>query len=239
MGGSLSDFWWLTQNQLDRFTYLELGHSEPVDDSTRPVIQAQKYHINTIDAFRNKYHNTNIYRSLKLSDGLSANEEIIGPLIIDIDNENSLGASLVVTRQVLTYLLKQLRLSPTCDLRIFFTGHKGFNIEIRSDALGLTEKISEHIKHSSQILDIIIRDMRRINNVNDICRNSVDNNNTVVDRIYGDKYNYQLKHPFIRLHDSINKWVKSSSELISRKKIEIKPHDLTDMSITDITSKSK
>ena len=120
MGGSSSDFWWLTQSQLDRFNYLELGYSKPVDDSTRPIIREQKCHVTEIEAFRSKYQNTNVFRSLKLSDNLSTGQEIIGPFLVDIDNESDLDASRIVAQQVLEYLIEQLNLSPISDLRIFF-----------------------------------------------------------------------------------------------------------------------
>ena len=125
--GLTSDFWWLGPGQTDRYTYLELGHSEPVDDYAAPIIHAKVYHITDMDKFRGSFQNTNIYRSLKISDASLNGDEILGPFLVDIDNEGEdLDDTQGVTKQAVEYLITQLKLSFD-DLHIFFSGHKSFN----------------------------------------------------------------------------------------------------------------
>ena len=238
MVGSLSDFWWLEQNQLDNFTYLELGHNEPVDDLTCPTIQAQKCQITKIDEFRSKYHNINIHRSFMLWDASVDGQGIFGPFLVDIDNDNDLNASHMIVKQLLNYLINNIGLTAK-DLRIFFTGHKGFNIEIRPKSLKIYGSVPEQIKLSSKILDSIIDNLRQKNVVQDSTINAVDDNGTIIDRLYGDRFYYKLKHPFVRLHDSINKWVSSDKRFVSRKKIELSSQELLQKSIREILSENE
>jgi hypothetical protein len=68
MGATLSDFWWLNDDQLNRFIYLLLDHREPEDDLELPTKRVNKCRISSIDEFRNKHKNINVYRGLELSD---------------------------------------------------------------------------------------------------------------------------------------------------------------------------
>ena len=125
------------------------------------------------------------------------------------------------------------------DLRIFFTGHKGFNIEIRPEALKIYGSVPEQIKLSSKMLDVIIDNLREKNVVQDSTISAVDGNETIIDWLYGDRFNYKLKHPFLRLHDSINRWVEHDGKIISRKKIVLTYQDLFKKSIREILSESE
>lgn len=238
MGGLLSDFWWLDQNQLDKFTYLELGHSEPVDDLTRPTIQAQKCQMATIDEFRSKYYNTNIYRSLMLWDTSMDGRGILGPFLVDIDNENDLNASHTIVKQLLNYFINDIGLIID-NIRILFTGHKGFNIEIRPKVLNIYGSISDQVGLSHKILDKIRDDLRKYNKVQNMTLDVVDNKGTIIDLTYGGKYSVELKHPYIRLHDSINSWLGNNGETKSRRKIELSYQDLFEISIEEILLKSE
>ena len=229
MCATLSDFWWLDNNQLDRFSFLEFGYHEPVDNSQTPSIQPQKCQIADIDRYRSKYQNINVHRSLKLADNPSNGEVIIGPFLIDIDNDDSLEAAQEITKQTIQYLTKQNYLSPMKDFRIFFTGHKGFNIEIKPQSIAVYDlSYDEETLYGGKRL-IIISYLRKLNNIDVKCRNFVDNEGTIIDRI----------HNYVRLHNSINSWVEDNGEIISRKKIELSSQDLLNKSIEDIRTLSE
>lgn len=239
VSSAISDFWWLSPSQIDRYTYLELGHSDLVVDCTTPIIHAKMHHMSDIDAFCSSFQNTNVYRSLKISDALLNGNEILGPFLIDIDSSSeNLDDAQAVTKQVVTYLMEQLRLSSD-DLRIFFSGKKGFNIEVRPQALRIDGSISEQIKISSNKLDDIINFLRNRDGIKNSTKNIVSNQETVIDRIYGDRFGYKLKHPYIRLHNSINKWIRSDGGRVARRRIEVTAKELWKRSAAEISSESE
>jgi hypothetical protein len=227
--GILSDFWWLDSDQFNIFNYLILGHSDPVDDLTGPNIIPQKCQITALDAYRITYQNTNIYRSLKLSDRPLNGQEIVGPFLIDIDNENNLEASQSITKQTLEYLINQYNLSSENYLRIFFTGHKGFNIEILPKVLTIRYLNDDLVTIYRKNRRNITTYLRTKNNITNNILNYVDNEGTIIDTI----------HDYVRLHNSINKWIDSNGNELSRKKIELTYQDLISKSITDITFESE
>jgi hypothetical protein len=249
----VTDFWWLSNNaSIDELLVGVGNHRNAADDTDIPPLSSWYRSVNQDSlsnnveyypiAFINKWRilckNTNIYRSLKIFDCNTQQAIFLGPFLVDIDNESDLDASQNVAKQVLEYLTKKLKL-PLNDLRIFFTGHKGFNIEIRPEALKICGSATNQIKLSSKKLDEVINYLRENNKVQDSTKNIVDCQGTVIDRIYGDRFDYKLKHPYIRLHDSINRWVGCNGKVISRKKIEVTYQDLFDKSAIEISQESE
>lgn len=229
MGAKLSDFWWLDEDQLGRFTYLKFGHNEPVDDSTSPYIKPQKCRISTIDELRSEFQNINIHRSLELSDSPSNGEKLVGPFLIDIDNENNnLESARNIIKQTLEYLTTQLYKSPVVDFRLFFTGHKGFNIEIKPSLLEINNYSNQYESLYRKKRRDIIDYLHKKNDIPENHHNFVDNNDTIID----------VKHCFVRLHNSINSWVGDDGKIISRKKIELSYQEIFEMSIEDIITTS-
>lgn len=206
---------------MTKITYLELGYNKPVNEETCPDIHIKKCHISTINGFRKKHQNTNVYRSLKLYN--TDNEQvIIGPFVVDIDNDRDLNASYVIVKQVLNYLInKGLNAN---DFRIFFTGHKGFNVEIKPLVLNIHGSVTDQSYLYDKYRCIIVDYLRNLNGVYCSIRNCVDNQETVIDKI----------HDYIRLHDSINRWISDNGVTISRKKIELTYQGLFSKSINEI-----
>ena len=233
MDATLSDFWWLDNNQLDRFTFLEFGYHEPVDNSQSPSIQSQKCQIADIDKYRSEYQNINVHRSLKLADNPSNGQEIIGPFLVDIDNDDNLGATQNIAKQTLEYLIPQYNLSPVSDFRVFFTGHKGFNIEAKPSSLKIGNNANQYESLYRRKRRDIIDYLRKRNNITkdefNGFDNYVDNNKTLID----------VKHEFTRLHNSFNSWVGDNGKIIYRKKIELSYQDLFEASIEDILNSSE
>jgi hypothetical protein len=232
---SLTDFWWLDDNERRKFAYLELCHSELKDDLTYPFKQKQTIRVTKINEYREKYGNTNIFRSLILKDSLTEEQEILGPFIIDIDNdngENGLEATRKITQQISDYLINDY--IKENDFRILFSGHKGFNIEIRPEVIGVTGSISEQILKSRKTLDVIISYLRQKNRVSEQVINFVDQLGTTIDKVYGDRFNNELKHSFIRLHNSINTWKAENNTIISREKIELPYREFQNKSLREI-----
>jgi len=92
------------------------------------------------------------FRVLKIASASSGVEDIIGPFLVDIDNgDEDLEDALVVTRKTFHLLRDELRVDIN-SLRIFFTGHKGFNLEIRPQALDIQGSTNDQIRKSANVL---------------------------------------------------------------------------------------
>jgi len=62
----------------------------------------------------------------------------------------------------------------------------------------------------------------------------------MIDQIYGSRYSgYRLKHPDLRLHSSINKWVMSNGKAMARMKIEIILDELNQLDAGEIADRSE
>lgn len=233
-----SDFWWLTSDKV-KFRYVRLGHHEPIrDNDQRSSIKwyRETCLVSNISQWRDRFQNANIYRSLKVLSTKSGEQEILGPFIIDIDSEcENLQDAFDITRKVVSYLVQDRNLKND-DIRIFFSGRKGFNIEVSPAALGIQGSIQDQIKQSSSKLDEIIGYLRGSNIWQ--TANQVSNKQTIIDRIYGDRFRYELKHPCLRLHGSLNKWIASNGTRCQRK-IQLNIHHLNRMNIKDIWARSK
>lgn len=246
-----SDFWWLPKVEAGKMLLVGVGHQRPLTDeddpgsvlwcrsldvSKEPYNNPHVYPLDFLDRWRNACNNTNVYRTLKVFDQNSAEAAFLGPFIVDIDNKREdLEDALNVTRKAVNFLISHFKLRIN-DQRIFFTGRKGFNIEVRPQALGIDGSVTNQIRLSAQKLDKIIEALRSINNVMGANTNRVTDQDTLIDRIYGNKGGgYRLKHPYIRLHRSINMWVRNHDKKLARMKIQISLHELWNRSAKDIS----
>ncbi len=217
------DFWWIDFGQTHSYVYLKLGHSEPVDDFTSLDIRADTYHIRQVDEFRDRFQNINIYRSLAIWDAKSEGNCISGPFIVDIDNEKgNLVDALDVTRKAIKFLVERWELGPS-DYRLFFTGHKGFNIEVRPKALGIHGDANDQLEQSKDARQSLIQYLRSNHSFSGI--NQVSDEDTLIDSF----------HRYIRLHDSFNSWIKDS-QTMKQKKTEFTLKDIYGLSLEEIFS---
>lgn len=236
-----SDFWWLSSSQRSRYQYTECGHHRPIRDDEDPRSVNWDTNICSIDElehWRDRFQNTNIYRALKTTPASPGVEKIIGPFLVDIDNgDEDLEDALIVTRKTFHLLYGELRVDIN-SLRIFFTGHKGFNLEIRPQALDIQGSTNDQVRKSAKVLHKITEVLRRGKSWQ--TRNQVSDVGTVVDQIYGDRYSgYRLKHPYIRLHGSLNMWISSDGKTKTRMKIELTVHELNKLPAAEIANRAE
>jgi len=235
-----SDFWWLSSSQRGRYQYTEFGHHRPIRDDEDPCSVNWDTNICSIDElehWRDRFQNTNVYRALKTASVSPDVEEIIGPFLVDIDNgDEDLEDALIVTRKTFHLLHDELRVDIN-SLRIFFTGHKGFNLEIRPQALDIQGSTNDQIRKSASVLHRIKEELRRGKSWQ--TTNRVSDAWAVVDQIYGDRYDYRLKHPHIRLHSSLNMWISSDGKTETRMKIELTVDELNKLPATEIANIAK
>jgi hypothetical protein len=231
-----SDFWWLTSEEAMKYKYIYVCYQEPhsdephsdkdpksanryfsldVNNSLSSV--TKRYPLEFIYFWKNTNNNINVFRSPGLFSDEQNGEGLLGPFLIDIDRQDKTDKGFV---QDLNKALKDtLHVIKTClssikenDYRIFFTGHKGFNIEINPHALGI-------ISSENQIRQF--RDIRKDIN-NNLGENYIDN-----------------IHDMIRLHSSINRWVANNGKVMNRMKLELSIHELNTMTIEKICEKSE
>ena len=231
---ALTDFWWLTSEQASMYVNVGLVHHQPLADKDSAPRQAFENpyiaEIQGILEWCNKYQNTNVYRSLKIWSDNSKREALSGPFIIDIDNARNLADTLIMTRKAVRLIFRSHELKES-DIRLFFTGHKGFNIEVLPSVLGLVGTPTEQDNEADCIRKKIINELRRkagLVSEQGQARNLVSKNCTIIDLI----------HDYIRLHDSINKWIECGVT-IARKKIELPLSDFTNLRLDQILESSK
>ncbi len=227
-----SDFWWLTLDEATKYKYVCVRCQEPysdepksdkdplstikyhsLDSSGNLSIETKRYRLEFIDQWKRKCANTNVFRSMSLFTSEENGEELVGPLVLDIDREEggwekgytqNLDDALQASRKLVKEYLFHLK---DGDFRIFFTGHKGFNIEVCPQALGIASN-----RNKEQEFD------NRLKEINKIFGNSF------VDRC----------HNFLRLHDSINSWISINGKITQSMRVELTPDALNTMGIQEI-----
>jgi hypothetical protein len=131
-------------------TYIELGANLSSDHPVRNLVVESKGEI--IEKFRNDYQNTDVYQSA-LNYG---NEQIregkqSGPLYFDLDGEYA-QADLIA----LTNFFEQQN-CPRESLRIFYSGSKGFHLEVPFSALGI-----EPVEKLNKVYEIIAKEIKDV-----------------------------------------------------------------------------
>ncbi|MFX0203248.1 MAG: hypothetical protein ACFFCW_44660, partial [Candidatus Hodarchaeota archaeon] len=146
-----SDFWWLSPEEVGQYRYIDLLHQEPYSDEPNTdksplscrMLQSDKRHsLESVNQWKARFGNMNVFRSYALYSSDIEGKQIIVPLLLDIDRtiEQSggylpdLDKALEDTRRLVKEYCSNLEHK---DYRILFTGHKGFHIEIRPEAVGI------------------------------------------------------------------------------------------------------
>lgn len=220
-----TDFWWLSLEEAKQYSYVDLFCGEPYSDepnTNKHPLPPKKWNgprprLEEVRKWTLNFRNNNVFRSWALYDHADNGEEIIGPFLLDIDR---------VVKQDMGYLpdldtaLKDTRLlvKEYCsnlidgDYRIFFTGHKGFHIEIRPEAIGVRAHMDR--RHYFE---------KRRKEVNNHFRTG-----------FVDPF-----HKCLRLHNSINIWIDYSGQWVCRMIFELTFKELDSLSINEICSRSE
>jgi len=234
---NISEFWWLSQEEAVKYKYVYFCHQEPYSDepnSEKDPESASRFFsvdkggelsnsveyfsLDFINFWRKKCANINIFRGFGLSSSEHDNEKLFGPFLIDIDREEggfskgyeqNLDEALEDTRRIVNEYLHKYKKE---DFRIFFTGHKGFNIKVHPQALGIASVKNRWQAFENKIADI---------------------NNT-----FGTSFVDKI-HEEIRLHDSINSWIKNDGQNTHRMKFELSINELFNLNTNEICVKSE
>jgi hypothetical protein len=250
-----SDFWWLSDAEANQDLVVGVGHHEPFTDEYEPDLSAPNaaeptirgwkhslgdsgdlselfrwYPLEFLHRWRSECRVRNVYRTVRLVSRENAGRVLLGPFLIDIDNQGwtngyseDVGAALDVVRQT-AHLLAGRGLKNGRDFRVFFSGRKGFNIEVVPSSLGIDGDERAQITTSARVLEEIV--------------GTLTLGATNVDRIYGNRFGYRLKYPYIRLHNSLNCW-KGPSGALCRQRIEVSLPDLSNLRAAQIIERSE
>ena len=256
----MTDFWWLTSSEKSKYTYVELVHHAPLkkeDNSPYASFMNPCFSlVNSINQWRDRHGNTNVYRSLKSWADESRTDVISGPFIVDIDNEcEDLGDALTVARGTVKYVMDSFNIKEG-DMRIFFTGHKGFNVEIRPSAFAIMGTLEQQERRAERVRKEIIKKLQEGKDVGGgylatsqdgkvIFRDPVSGrelSSHELDRrtinLVGEKGTVVDKtHDYVRLHGSLNKWITAQGEMV-RRKVELTLNELNNLTIEEILEKS-
>ena len=257
--GVASDLWWVEPVVGAQHRFLYVGHHLPISDDDEPLatswfhsiagdhLSEEKVRCPTtfLETWKARCANSNVYRSLQLFASAENGEALLGPFLIDIDNSTwdestelyreNLQDALDVARRAAKLLTTRWGIS-TRDLRIFFTGRKGFNLEVRPSTLGIQGSHHQQLEESSKKLSTLVDELRA--RVGLRGTNVVGSQGTSIDMIYGSqRRGIALRHPYIRLHKSINRW-RSGGLDISRRKVELQLDELWSGDIEAIVARS-
>ncbi len=234
----ISELWWLAPDEIPKYTWLEVLHMEPYSDepnsdreplsvATYRSINAdgsmsnkrKRYPINFLHIWREKASNINVFRSMVLFSTEVGGEELAGPFVIDIDSNNhnnengyfpNIDDALKTARRIIQEHLSSL--NPN-DYRVFFTGHKGFSIEARPSAVGVSR-----IQHWEREFRSLLKPFK----------------GTAVGTAIIDK-----PHCELRLHDSANHWINNHGNKMYRMKYELNISELMSLSAEEICGRSE
>jgi hypothetical protein len=170
--------------------------------------------VDNISSWKDENLNVNIFRSVAIFYDKHLEDAIYGPLLIDIDREDDIGhqniyKALEDTRLIIEKVIIKLEKS---SFRIFFSGHKGFNIEINPHILGINP--SQYGEHC----------FRKIQN-------------ELISKM-GDNF-IDPWHDQIRIHGSINSWIANDGKVKNRMKYELSLNELNTLTFEEIVTKSE
>lgn len=94
-----------------------------------------------VERFREKHNNVGIYTSVCRFNDKSVDAPRVSSLYFDFDSEESLQYALDDAKQIYEYITKYV---PKEDVRIYFTGSKGFHIEAEAATLGIDPGFNLH-----------------------------------------------------------------------------------------------
>lgn len=147
---------------------------------------------------------------------------IWGPFLVDVDNEGeNLTDALNVARAVVAYFTESRRLSED-SLRIFFTGRKGFNIEVRPTAIHPRD--TPRVQSERERLRLIGFLRRDLPTDSSTYSNQVSEAGTIIDKF----------HRYVRLADSLNCWLVPDGSEKAMRKLPLTVDELLEWSIEEI-----
>lgn len=249
-----SDFWWLPEKEDINRLLTGLGHREIINERDDPRLAdwwfsegpPSLFHsggplhpISYLHTWRQLWNNTEIYRSLKLV--RDEKGRIVGPFLLDIDSTHrtrgnqthDIEDALLVAKRCLGYLLEKFNLTQR-DYRVFFSGRKGFSIEVRPESIGAPNGYRQRLRFFDTLnADITAEVLGQANKTE---------KGTMIDKVLRTETwtgESDLHHPFLRIHNSINSWTDATGRPVHRMKIEVEPDRIGRIDASEVIRESE
>ncbi|MBM2832630.1 MAG: hypothetical protein HW414_1682 [Dehalococcoidia bacterium] len=221
-----SDFWWLLPEEARRFRYVELFHQQPYSDEPHtdkdpyscPMEPSDKRSpLTSVTQWKAEFKNINVFRSFALHTTRVGGDELIGPFLLDVDRTTEqdggylpdFDRALRDTRSLVTEYCSSLRGD---SYRIFFSGHKGFHVEIHPRAI--------NTPHNTGRLPYFESKRKEVNEKFGA---------NFVDRF----------HEHLRLHHSANCWIDYGGHTACLMNYEVSVNELFRLSADEMLSRAK
>lgn len=211
------EFWWASNADRRDFGYVLPGYQPtlPNGDSPNPVYD-DLIPIHELADWCENHDWINVHRNLNLYSGRSQDCSVkSGPLLFDFDNsDENLIVACSTTQAALRFLLTSYSLDPIRDCRTFFSGRKGFHIELRPGGINPDLLRTTGYFGRSQIEQDLIDHLRQLFGVEVETVNALDSEGTVLDTTKEAK----------RVNESNNVW--SDNGVVRKMKMVFVPTDV-------------
>jgi hypothetical protein len=245
-----ADLWWLPPDVVLGSILVGVGHTEPLGDHDDlgalfqsfgqgglPSTRAKAYTLAQVGRWREAWYDENVYRSLRLFD-LAGRPALLGPFYLDFDADDAPDgtpdleeAELAARRSI-----ELLRAEGTDerDFKVWFTGHKGFNVEVRPDAVGVGDGAS----WAGVYADVLAK-LRRYGVPQGVATPGINYVSPTVclDRIFDERNPSQPGHTHLRVVGSKNVWLASDGTKRWRVKREVSLDELFKRTAREIAGK--
>lgn len=134
------ELWWASDKDRRDFGYALPAYQPTLSNGDLPeLVDDDLIPIQDLMGWCESHDWVNVHRSLKLYSGRSQDSPVLsGPFLFDFDNSGeNLLAACSTTQEALGFILSEYSLDPIRDRRTFFSGRKGFHIELRPAAIKL------------------------------------------------------------------------------------------------------
>jgi len=233
MQDTRGDFWWLPKSATISDFRVGFQHYEP-DSDWDPTPPRNLHAIDELPRLAQQFSEENVFRSLKVFD--SKGLALLGPFYLDIDagSEDSpnLDETLLVARACVV-LLRDAGTSDT-DLRVLFSGCKGFNVEVRPETFFTKQHQDLGIREWEESHRQIVGALRKSQGVFNSNPLVVAAHGTQIDRVVkrvGSSSIFHVSHHFLRLTGSWNVWPKGRGRA---RKLEVPIDQLFTKTIEEI-----
>ncbi len=230
------EFWWLPEGMVVNDLHVYVGHHEPAADTEEPLeipwyhsiddsnsTTAKLYPADILSRWRERWDDRNVYRSMTAYTS-PAGRAFWGPFLVDIDNEQEdISDALNVARAAVRHFVGAGVAEDS--MRVFFSGRKGLHLEVRPDALGVSDDGKGADVKRTELIDSI-REGRADESFG--FSNQASKTGTIID----------MFHEYIRLAGSINCWLDERGASVGRRKLRLTVRELEDLDADEVLDRA-
>ena len=221
------EFWWLSPEEKEGFKYIRPGYQNKLPNDVIPDVKfGGRIKINNLTFWCSEHRMENVHREFNLYlKGVRKCDTLEGPVLLDFDNsDENLESACKCTTEALRFLQYNLGINLSADCRVFFSGRKGFHIELRP--IAIVSELLERAGHFQRPL-LHLKLIRRLQSNFGLSgtTNQLDQKRTFLDK----------EHQAKRINGSVNAWT-SNGHVYRRKMVPVVPERLASEDPTSLVS---